>query len=51
MLLSLLAFWSLVFVGVPWCLGVNGPKFGPKFSWIFSRLRKHGWPGIALAET
>ena len=31
MLLSLLALWYLAFLGFPWCLGVNGPKSGPKF--------------------
>jgi hypothetical protein len=30
MLLILFALWSVLFLGVPWCLGVNGPKFGPK---------------------
>ena len=30
-LLIRLALWSLVFPGFRWCLGVNGPKFGPNF--------------------
>jgi hypothetical protein len=32
-LLIRLALWSLVFARFHWCLGVNGPKFGPKF-WL-----------------
>ena len=35
MLLSLLALWYLVLLGFPWCLGVIGPNFGPKFSLVF----------------
>jgi hypothetical protein len=31
MLLIRLALWSLVFRGFQWCLGVNGPRFGPNF--------------------
>jgi hypothetical protein len=30
MLLSLLALWYLAFLGFRWCLGLNGPKSGPK---------------------
>jgi hypothetical protein len=30
-LLAGLVFWYRVLVGFPWCLGVNGPEFGPKF--------------------
>jgi hypothetical protein len=30
-LLAGLVFWYLVLAGFPWCLGVTGPKFGPKF--------------------
>jgi hypothetical protein len=29
-LLAGLVFWYRVLVDFPWCLGVNGPKFGPK---------------------
>jgi hypothetical protein len=63
MLLSLLALWALVFPGFRWCLGVNGPKFGPKFPALFSGLsvdsgRANSWdlrnrspePGGSLVE-
>lgn len=35
MLLVFLALWCVLFLGFPWCLGVNGPNFGPKFPMMF----------------
>jgi hypothetical protein len=46
-LLIRLALWSLVFPGFGWCLGVNGPKFGPKFIGIHSIPRKGAQRGIS----